>query len=581
MATKKFIVPIESNVPDGTAPMVVNSQTSVLNLNADLLDGQHGSYYLDYNNLTNLPAGGGAWDGYFKGSMVSPNNMVFINDTYFQYVYTGSNSTHFWVLPFLSAAPNRTVYVKNAGSTQMRVIPNGNDWMFDVTSAVQELYLQPGEWASFSSNGTTMWYVYKSSVSTSGGGGGTVTSVSAGNGMTFNPINSSGAVTLGVPGLLSDTTTNAVQANSHTHAITTYTPTASGAISVSGGKVLGSALSISHSTNNGYKHIPANGSVGQILWWSSDGTAVWGDAPTGGGVYVLPTASASVLGGIKVGSGLSINAFTGVLSATGGGSGTVTSIGMSVPSGFSVSPTSINTSGTFNISLSSQTYGKVLIAPIDSSGVPTFRRLTSGDLPTLPYDNYEYFHFKVAGFDAQIKGTNAHTSEYKGIELVAGTNITMNGQSSNGYNQITISATGGTSGGVSNVFQTERLLSIDVTLYSINTWYLVGALRVQEDGTYLVLYDMTFYKQGTGTSKIALKVVKDGNDCGMSEMTAYSQNPNIQHLSGHCFVSHSGKGGSVEVYARANTSNWHVSSVVPVTSDSYDCSRLSIIKLTD
>jgi len=35
--------------------------------------------------------------------------------------------------------------------------------------------------------------------------------------------------------------------------------------------------------------------------------------------YVLPIASASVLGGIKVGSGLTINAFTGVLSTSGGG----------------------------------------------------------------------------------------------------------------------------------------------------------------------------------------------------------------------------------------------------------------------
>jgi hypothetical protein len=38
---------------------------------------------------------------------------------------------------------------------------------------------------------------------------------------------------------------------------------------------------------------------------------------TGGGSYTLPTASASVLGGIKVGSGLAIA--SGVLSTTGGG----------------------------------------------------------------------------------------------------------------------------------------------------------------------------------------------------------------------------------------------------------------------
>ena len=41
--------------------------------------------------------------------------------------------------------------------------------------------------------------------------------------------------------------------------------------------------------------------------------------PFGGGSYTLPIATASVLGGIKVGSGLSINSTTGVLSATGVG----------------------------------------------------------------------------------------------------------------------------------------------------------------------------------------------------------------------------------------------------------------------
>lgn len=41
-------------------------------------------------------------------------------------------------------------------------------------------------------------------------------------------------------------------------------------------------------------------------------------ASSGGGSYTLPIASASGLGGIKVGSGLSIDSTTGVLSATGG-----------------------------------------------------------------------------------------------------------------------------------------------------------------------------------------------------------------------------------------------------------------------
>ncbi len=41
-----------STVSSGTAPLTVTSNTLVTNLNADLLDGQHGSYYQDASNLT-------------------------------------------------------------------------------------------------------------------------------------------------------------------------------------------------------------------------------------------------------------------------------------------------------------------------------------------------------------------------------------------------------------------------------------------------------------------------------------------------------------------------------------------------
>jgi hypothetical protein len=52
----------------------------------------------------------------------------------------------------------------------------------------------------------------------------------------------------------------------------------------------------------------------------------------GSGSYTLPTASASVLGGIKVGSGLSIS--SGVLSATGGGGGSANIVEAATAAGF-------------------------------------------------------------------------------------------------------------------------------------------------------------------------------------------------------------------------------------------------------
>lgn len=43
---------LESDVATGTAPLTIASTTLVSNLNADLLDGQEGSYYLDSDNFT-------------------------------------------------------------------------------------------------------------------------------------------------------------------------------------------------------------------------------------------------------------------------------------------------------------------------------------------------------------------------------------------------------------------------------------------------------------------------------------------------------------------------------------------------
>lgn len=75
----------------------------------------------------------------------------------------------------------------------------------------------------------------------------------------------------------------------------------------------------------------------------------------GGGSYTLPVASASTLGGIKVGSGLSIDSSTGVLSATGGGGGGggIGSVGLSMPTPFSVANSPLTADGTINVTLKS------------------------------------------------------------------------------------------------------------------------------------------------------------------------------------------------------------------------------------
>jgi len=72
-------------------------------------------------------------------------------------------------------------------------------------------------------------------------------------------------------------------------------------------------------------------------------------------------------------------------SGGGGGSGTVTSVNITVPSFLSVAGCPITVSGTCAISLTSQSANLVFASPNGSSGAPTFRQLVAADIPTLNY----------------------------------------------------------------------------------------------------------------------------------------------------------------------------------------------------
>lgn len=65
----------------------------------------------------------------------------------------------------------------------------------------------------------------------------------------------------------------------------------------------------------------------------------------------------------------------------GGGSGTVTSVSLSLPADFTVSGSPVTGAGTLSAVYASQAQNLVLASPNGSSGVPTFRALVSGDLP--------------------------------------------------------------------------------------------------------------------------------------------------------------------------------------------------------
>ena len=111
----------------------------------------------------------------------------------------------------------------------------------------------------------------------------------------------------------------------------------------------------------------------------------------------IPAAKSNALGGIKTGYTQNAknypvqldsgdNAYVSVPwegGGGGGGAGTVTSVGMTVPTGFSVAGSPVTTSGTLAVSLDSQTKNKVLASPTSSSGIPSFRALVASDIPNL------------------------------------------------------------------------------------------------------------------------------------------------------------------------------------------------------
>jgi hypothetical protein len=74
---------------------------------------------------------------------------------------------------------------------------------------------------------------------------------------------------------------------------------------------------------------------------------------------------------------------TGDLITVAPGSGTVTSVALSLPAIFTVSGSPVTTSGTLTASLASQTANTFLAAPDAAAGVPTFRTILSTDIPNL------------------------------------------------------------------------------------------------------------------------------------------------------------------------------------------------------
>jgi hypothetical protein len=129
----------------------------------------------------------------------------------------------------------------------------------------------------------------------------------------------------------------------------------------------------------------------------------------------------------------------------GGGSGTVTSVGLSLPTSVFGASTPITTTGNLTSTFNSQTAATVFAAPAAAAGVPSFRALTNTDIPSLDAAKINSGSFGIARggtglttapANGQLLIGNGSTYALSTLTAGAGVNIT------NGAGTVTISASG-------------------------------------------------------------------------------------------------------------------------------------------
>jgi hypothetical protein len=112
----------------------------------------------------------------------------------------------------------------------------------------------------------------------------------------------------------------------------------------------------------------------------------------------------------------SLKLLEAIANATSGGLGGVTSVGLSMPSEFSVANSPIITNGTLTVTKASQNQNLVYASPDGIAGVPTFRQLVAADIPALPYATSVGLSLPSADWtitNSPVTGSGTLTGTYK------------------------------------------------------------------------------------------------------------------------------------------------------------------------
>lgn len=186
-----------------------------------------------------------------------------------------------------------------------------------------------------------------------------------------------------------------------------------------------------HPTTSGNKHIPSGGSSGQILRWSADGTAVWGDDKDT--KYSNATQSASGLMTAEDKTkldGIAIGANKTVVDTALSSTSTNPVQNKVVKAALDGKAPSSHTHSQYYDSSISRTANTVLAAPNGSAGSAIFRKLVVADIPTGQWNAVAYIRndgVMEIGKYIDFHTSSSSTADYDVRITAESTGLTISG----------------------------------------------------------------------------------------------------------------------------------------------------------